>query len=266
MNSSILRRFSISVLGLCCALVVSVGAADFSQPVSRSFTLGAGGRLKVDNVNGSIRVQAGDGATVQVEAVKRARREADLERVEVVFKQEGSRLSIHTQHTQATKQWFLSSWGNSAWVDYTITVPRDVRVEGLENVNGVIEVRDVKGPIRASTVNGSLHVSGLTSSATLSTVNGGLTASFKSLESGDKAKLETVNGGVTVTFADGVQAQLKAETVNGGIHTAGLLGMSEKPSRHQFTGRLGSASNPGTIQVSTVNGGVTLKAESAVKP
>src|SRR5207248_2777392 len=67
----------------------------------------------------------------------------------------------------------------------------------VENVNGSIELKDIFGPVRATTVNGSVRI----------VFRGPLKDS----------RIETVNGSVDVAFARASSIRYNLETVNGRI-------------------------------------------------
>jgi len=43
---------------------------------------------------------------------------------------------------------------NPASVEYTLTVPRNARIDSVEVINGAVDIRSVTGSVKASSING----------------------------------------------------------------------------------------------------------------
>ena len=198
-----------------------------------SFAAGGGRTLDVRNINGSIRVEATSGSTVEMSIRKVVRAEtqgdlADAQReVQIEFTDNTARVGATV--TEANRHVCGQEWEDdqgrqwrrrnySVKFDFTIRVPRDtalrlctinggdVTVDGtrgdfdVDNVNGSIAMRNVQGSGQAHTVNGPVTIT--------------LTANPKSASS-----FKTVNGNVDVTFVDGLAAEFSMKTMNGGLYT-----------------------------------------------
>src|SRR5205807_659375 len=94
------------------------------------------------------------------------------------------------------------NWGsrdNPAGVEYTLTVPRSIRLDEIKLINGSLDVSGVTGEVRASCINGTLEAHNLAGRAELSTINGHLDARFDQL-TGSSVELSSVNGSVELTI------------------------------------------------------------------
>src|SRR6266699_1760572 len=190
--------------------------ATLQKEFNQTYALAATGHVRLDNVNGKVRITAWDRAEVKVEAVKLADSEEELEAVKIVIDSKPDQIRIHTK-CPSTK-WSLWKRNNSTTVEYDIKVPSHAVLEEINNVNGRVEIQGVHGRVHASTVNGKLTVEGLTADADLGSVNGSVLAAFDNLDSVKRASLKTVNGRVSVTLPPDAYAEVSAHTLNGGIH------------------------------------------------
>jgi len=143
----------------------------------QTYPLDTNGRVRLDNVNGKVRITAWDRAEIEVDAIIRAHRQADLDQVKIEIDSKPDQIQIHTQYPR--RKWSLWRSGRSAIVNYDIKVPAQVRLEDVQNVNGNIEIEGVRGKVHASTVNGKLVVKGLFADSDLGSINGTVEGSLR---------------------------------------------------------------------------------------
>ena len=200
---------------------------------TRTVPLAAGSSLKVENVNGFIRVEVWDRAEVQFTGEFKPSSEG--EQVKVVLEPGPKGLEIRGQYPKH------HGWGayRGPQCQMTLKVPKQAR-PSLETVNGEITLSGPLGAAAVNTVNGAIYASGLSESLKADTVNGSITLEDVS----GALNLETVNGGIKGKGLDGKGGGIKAETVNGVIHFQ-LAGIK------------------GHLKASTVNGGISFKAQGA---
>jgi hypothetical protein len=184
-------------LGAGCWAGAAFAREDYKEEMHQTYPLARDGRLSLGNVNGSVRLSVWDRPEVKLDAVKSARNKKDLEKVNIEVESKADRLAVRTRHWESTSWW---GWrrSSSGSVDYTLTVPRSVRLEDISNVNGLIEIEGARGHVKASTVNGALRALGLAGSADLSSVNGTVKVAFVSLAQVKSVSAGTVNGGVRI--------------------------------------------------------------------
>jgi DUF4097 and DUF4098 domain-containing protein YvlB len=243
-----MRRAAVFALAMFagCALALR---AEVTEEFHKSYPLPAGGRVSVNNVNGAVRVTAWNRAEVSVNAVKRGRTRESLDQAEIIVQTVNGAVEIRTKYPEHSR--------NSASVDYTISVPRAVELDGIGTVNGTVTIEGVAGGLRASTVNGNIHVLRAEGDADLHTTNGRVEADFAKLARSVSAK--TVNGGISISLPESAGARVSVKTVHGDLHSDFDL-----PIRHVRFG-------PGTdvqaviggggadVRLSTVNGGIDLR-------
>jgi len=129
----------------------------------------------------------------------------------------------------------------------------------LTTVSGSISARDMAGAIELESVNGWLKLEGGSFSDTaMQTVNGRI-AFESNLRDGGDLDIETVNGKVVVNLVGSVSAEIDVNTFNGRIKNC----FGPKPQRTSkyapgwevsFT----EGGGDGTVNIATLNGGVTL--------
>lgn len=248
-----------AILGSVCALLVftlGAHAADHRGNVTEEFhqtyNITAGGRVELDNINGDVHISSWDQNQVKVDAVKYADDKEELDEAKIEVDASKDYVSIRTKYPEHQHNWHH----NSANVEYTLTVPRTVRLDEIKLINGGLDIAGVSGEVRASCINGRLEAHNLAGRAELSTINGKLDARFDQL-AGSSVELNSVNGPVELTIPSDSKADVEASTVSGGIDND--FGLREK--RHQFVGHSlhGELGNGGTrIKLSDVNGRIEI--------
>jgi DUF4097 and DUF4098 domain-containing protein YvlB len=267
------------VLGALAAIfLISSGARGSDQKGSdqkgilteefhNTYPLAAQGRIQIENINGPVHISAWDRNEVKVDAVKSARSQERLDHAKIDIRADQNNLSIRTDYPDHDRTFNFGSddeHGNPASVEYTITVPRQARLDEIKLINGRLDVQDVAGEINASCINGRIEARNLQGPVKLNTVNGELDASIDQLPASE-LKLSSVNGRLRVTLPSDVRAELKASTVSGNISDDFGLAVT----RHQFVGRSlhGQLGSGGTlVKLSNVNGAIEIRHAADNRP
>ncbi len=247
------------LVGTACAVLLA-GRAWASEPLTQEFhktyTLSADGRVSLENINGAVTITGWDRDEVQVDAIKKARRQDRLDEAKIVIESNGNSISIRTEYPQHDHNFNWGDENNPASVDYTLHVPRHARLDQVDLINGSLEIHEVSGDVHASSVNGRVLAKDLAGRADLSTVNGQTEAEFRQLPK-SRIHASSVNGSVRVTIPSDANADIHASTVSGGIQTDfGFNVQKESFIGHSLEGRLGSGGTD--IELSDVNGGIQL--------
>ena len=230
--------------------------ADVREEVTFNYTLESGGRLSLENVNGSITIEGGDGNEVVVTAYKKADNQEALDEIEINIDATSSRISIDTDLPESRGWW---GGGNSgASVSYELSVPSNIDLDSVSSVNGGIDISGVFGTVKAQTVNGSIDVEDASGDAKLETVNGGIDARFASVTGDQRINCDTVNGKINLTLPANADASVSVETVNGSINGSDFgLKVDKGFVGKSLDGDVGSGS--ARITANTVNGGVKIR-------
>lgn len=150
----------------------------------------------------------------------------------------------------------IFNWSRTdRFVDYTIETPSSIELS-ISNVSGEIEVTDARARTILQTVNGEIAVNARNASVEASSVNGSIEANFS--ESFRGAKLSTVNGPVEITVPSDATFVCNVSQVNGGFESNIPMQIRRRGGIKAVVGS-GTASH--TLEVSTVNGDVSLLRE-----
>jgi DUF4097 and DUF4098 domain-containing protein YvlB len=252
-----------AVLGTLAAFLVLAMQAHASEQGSeteefhQTYPLAANGRVELSNINGAVHISGWDRNEVKVDAVKRAWSKKRLDEAKIKINSSENSISIRTEYPDHNHTfWNDGQHDQPASVEYTLTVPRNARLDTIDLVNGSLDLEGVSGEIKASCVNGKLAAHNLGGRADLSTVNGKLEANVDRLES--PLEVSSVNASVLVTLPSDAKADLEASTVNGSISDDFGLPVT----KHQFVGRdlRGELGGGGPhVRVSNVNGRIEIK-------
>ncbi len=232
---------------------------DETERFEQTYPLNANGRVRVDNVNGSITIDTWDRNEVKLEAVKTADDKDRLAEVEIKIDARKDYLSVETDYNEYKREagggW--RSYGKLT-VDYRLTVPKNAVLDDIQTVNGSISITNSNNVTKASTVNGDLLATNLRGTADLETVNGIIEANFDQLQSSSRINLNTVNGRVNLTIPSDANATLKADSLNGAItNDFGLPVRKGEYVGRDLYGKVGSGEVQ--IRLNSVNGGLNIK-------
>jgi DUF4097 and DUF4098 domain-containing protein YvlB len=210
----------------------------------------------IEDTNGSIVLQPGDGADVKVETtvfvdkVNAERAQEIADRSKIVFS-EGSTLKIEAQG----EKYDAFGAAFSPRMNLIVTLPQSKKVDvQVVTRNGKIEAKELalRTELKANTTNGSISMSELKGNVYVETTNGRITLQ----EIGGNAELRSTNGSLRAEEIDG---NVTAETTNGEIVAEQVAGALKA---HSTNGRIVVDEVKGEIRAETTNAGIT--AESTV--
>lgn len=248
-----------ALLGAILALVFSAyaHAQEFTEEFHHTYPLAANGTVDISNVNGRVRISGTDAAEVKVDAIKRAETKQKLDDARIEVNSSADSFELRTRYPEHDS-WF-HSYNNPASVEYTITIPRGVRLRASV-VNSPLEVSGITGEVRASTVNAEVTASGLANSAEVTTVNSRAEADFDSWPSSGHIRVHSVNGSAIVVIPANANADVRAHSVNGSIHSDFNLPV-ERPRYgpgSRLEGKIGGGGGP-EVELDTINGGIQIR-------
>jgi len=225
----------------------------------------AGGWVKVRDLNGGVRVEAGDGDRVQVTATKRSRR-GDPKSVRIEVKRyggdnvlvcalwrEGDSCDEDGYHSSGN--WSGWSRGNDVSVDFVVKLPRGVNV-GAYSTNGEVRVTGATAEVDARTTNGSVEAVSSGGPVSARTTNGDVRASMGVMGPGD-LRYTTTNGSVLLELPASFDADLDLATTNGSLSTDYPIQVQGRMSTRRLQGTIGKGGR--TLVAHTTNGNVTLR-------
>ncbi len=234
---------------------------DETESFEKTYPFNPNGKIEVSNVNGSIYMEGWDRPEIQLSATKVASTKERLTDVEIQIENMTDSFSVSTKY----KSWKHSSDGSKRkyrshgklHVTLRLKVPRTAFLDGIETVNGSVEVSNMTNYTKISAVNGSVKASNLRGTAKLSTVNGTVYADFDDLSDSSVISLNTVNGTVKLSIPSSANATVKANTLNGSIiNEFGLPIRKGKYVGRDMYGKIGSGDVK--IRLSSVNGSLSI--------
>lgn len=272
-----MRKLSLLALALSAGLSVAAcdiqagGDGGFSVDFasgkatdtwSRTYTVPAGGRFELINVNGRITAGPTDGKDVVVEGRRTAKGRTDeaakelLARLEIREEVGGSAVRVESRPPRT------SGFGGLE-IEWTVKVPKGLTVD-LRTVNGGVRLDGLSGEIHAKTTNGSVNGQNIVpETIEASSVNGVIEIALGApLDSTDSIDISTVNGGVSLSMPSESKATITARAVNGGVRVNDLdIKRDDEDSREsERRRRLNGTLNGGgaKVTISTTNGGIRL--------
>jgi hypothetical protein len=229
------RAISVLTVALAVLLAPPPGSATVkkSETIRKTFSVrakGAGTRVVVDNVWGSITVEGTSGDELTLVAKKTVRADSKKE-----YQMALDEVVLEITEDEALLEFFVDGpfrcgqdgrrkgrrWRERDYVveyEFELKVPRGVELE-LSTVNdGDIRVRDVLGDFEVNNVNGGIDMSGLRGSGEAYSVNGDVRLRFEQNPRSD-CRFGALNGEVRVYFTSDLSADFHLKTFNGEVFT-----------------------------------------------
>jgi hypothetical protein len=207
-------------------------AIQTEETISRTLRFAAAGErlLEVSTVNGSIRVLAHDGDTVDVVVTRRTRADTDADAqaahaaVGLELTEDGTavRLRGHPE-AQPGCDWETITRSRrppryQVTFDFDVRVPRHTRLRLCTINGGGVHVAGTAGDFDIDNVNGAITLSEVRGAGRAVTVNGRVSAAFTANPTA-ALLLKSVNGDLDVAFPEDLSADLLMKTFNGGLYT-----------------------------------------------
>ena len=231
---------------------------DETERFKKIYSFNSDGKIKISNINGSIRINSWDRNEIKVEYVKVADTKERLAALNVKINAQQTLFRIKTTYNK-TKGKNKRKWKKRGklYVNFKLTVPRTAKLDGIESINGSVTVSNMTNYSEISAVNGTVKATNLRGIANLSTVNGTVYADFGELDNRSSISLDTVNGSVKLFIPSDSNATIRAETVNGGISNEfGLPVRKGKYVGSDLHGKIGNGDVK--IKLESVNGGLII--------
>ena len=230
---------------------VSMGPRE-EESFHYSYDWKPGGRLMVDNYNGSIEVTAWEQNKIEIDGARFANSRERLQQVKVDVARTADSVSIRTIPPSERT-------GNSG-ARYQIRLPKQAALELIKSTNGSIRVHGIDGAVTLRTTNGSVRVSAVKGEVSAASTNGGIELDKVT----GAATVRTTNGRVKI---DGIEGPIDASTTNGAIFAT--MAKSTDDRKMRFSTTNGSielrlpAGLKNDVRASTSNGSIEVKLPSA---
>src|SRR5713101_2226684 len=240
-----------ALLFLVLAAASAPAGLAITKEFNQTYPLQPGGSFELQNVNGTVDVQGWDRDTIEIHAVKTAKRkESDLDLVSIDIDAKPGVVSVATRYPQ--------NEGVEVAVEYTVHVPHCAHVEHLGTVNGTLRVSGIERVEDLRTVNGNIEVFEGGGSVHARTTNGNVHLELLHVQDKDGAIAETTNGSVLLAVPADTQADLETKCLNGNFSSELPVAFESTLTPREMHGKLGRGGAP--IRLHTVNGGIRLVA------
>jgi hypothetical protein len=272
----------LTILLVLSGILDPARAAEHSETVRRTFKLDpvAGHRLLVvDNVSGSITIEAaaGEGVELTLEQKLTARSDADLDRarreVQLEVDEQPGRLELVQGGPWRCRDRERNGLGRGrgdcccdvderryeARFDWTLRVPRDIDLD-VRNVNeGAVRIAGTSGRLDVRHVNDAVTLEHVRGPVDAQTVNGKLAVTFDVVPGSD-CRFGTVNGDIDLAFPGRLGAELSFSTLNGEVYTdfPFKLAQPRATSEHTTEGRRHRHALGRTTRATLGGGGIGL--------
>ena len=247
--SNDMKRLLLSASLLATAAAWAGDSNRYKEDFHYSFQQGAGGRLEVENFNGSVEILGWDQNTIDVSGTKYAEEESMLRAMRVEATQSGNTVHVRTERPEPRR------WNCGA--RYVIRVPRRTELSRIQSSNGSLRIEDIDGPATdLTTSNGRVQLRNIRGRVDARTSNGSV--DVQTAEGG--VTIKTSNGSVTL---DNVRGTLQATTSNGAIRGTLVDAAANEPIRLSTSNgpidvRLQMPRNNDVI-ATTSNGSITIR-------
>jgi DUF4097 and DUF4098 domain-containing protein YvlB len=226
---------------LTAVALIGSGLALAGESVDRTLPASAKVSIEIENVSGSVEVEAWDRSEVRIVA------ELGDDTEGLSIESEGDEIRIEVEVPEHSGRW------GSRDIESTVKVwvPAGASVD-VETVSADIEVHGVNGELNLESVSGSIEADGEPATADMSTVSGSI--KFSGLRTAVDA--ETVSGRVTLK---GVEGRVDVSTVSGGIKIS--AGSVERADFESVSGSIefrGALAIGGRLDASSHSGNVEL--------
>jgi DUF4097 and DUF4098 domain-containing protein YvlB len=254
-NRPALRGLLAAVLTVAAAGALSAGQEEVFD---KAFSMESVNRLSIENVNGKVEAFAWDKPMLRVRATKSAsggNAEENLRLTEIRIRKVGDEMRIETINPNRHKLFGIFDWGGSnVRVDYELYFPANAEAR-LQTCNGHVTASGFGAAVAADAVNGSIELKDIRGPVKATTVNGSLRIAFRGPLR--RTQLETVNGSVEVAFDRASSIRYDLETVNGRIEGDIELAVEGKHGPKEARGSYNGGTE--TLKCETVNGSIRLK-------
>ncbi len=224
-----MRKFLLLLIPLALAL----GSERFTEDFRYSYPLAPGGRISLENFNGSVEITGSDRPDVEITGTKFADSRELLSDIRIDVAASGNTIRVRTIRPEGR-------WRGDMGARYLLRVPKRCDLDEISTSNGGIRVEDVEGRTRLQTSNGSVKTLRVRGDVDVHTSNGAVEAE----EISGSLEAATSNGAIRARLA-GYGQPVHLKTSNGGVEL-------------NLDGR-----NAGDVRATTSNGAITLRMPSS---
>jgi DUF4097 and DUF4098 domain-containing protein YvlB len=237
-------------LALALVLMIALIPAATAQDLHKTYNVGSGGSIRIQNISGDIKIKGYAGNTITVDAVA-VGRDRQLLTIEDLSTPDGVELRAkYPEHSNT-----------SASVNFEVRVPSliDYNFERITSVSGHIEIADVRGRLHLNSVSGGITATNINGTVSAKSVSGSVEVDILSVEGTGDMQFNSVSGNVIVAVPGNLGASLDMSTLSGSLETNFPIQIQEKgfgPGR-SARGTVGARADY-NLRLNTISGKVSL--------
>jgi hypothetical protein len=237
-------------LALALVLMIALIPAAMAQDLHKTYNVGSGGFIRIQNISGDIKITGYAGNTIAVDAVV-VGRDRQLLTIEDLSTANGVELRAKYPEHENT----------SASVNFEVRVPSviDYNFERITSVSGNIEIADVRGRLQLNSVSGEIGATNITGTVNAKSVSGNVEVDILRVEGTGDMQFNSVSGNVVVAVPGNLGASLDLSTLSGSLATNFPIQVQEKgygPGR-SARGSVGTRADL-NLRLNTISGKVSL--------
>jgi hypothetical protein len=175
------------------------------------------GKVIVEQISGSIHVEAYEGKEVIVKATIEHYEDGQDNAPDGMKRVQGSPVNISAEERNNAIQIVNEQWNKVTNLDIKVPVNFSLKLSTINEGN--ITVKGVRGELEISNVNGGITLTEVSGTATADTVNGDVRVQFNSVRNDAPMAFSSLNGDLDISFPRSVKANLKMRSDMGGIYT-----------------------------------------------
>ena len=204
-------------------------------------------QFNLTSKNGEITITGVPGAnSVMITGVKRVQSESAQDAKEQL---QALKVNVQdlTNEVRVDTDQPLDTRGRKYIVDYTITVPRFLKIR-VNNMNGNVTLASIDNDVTVTNFNGNVTLRKILGSALIDLFNGTIVGEVN-LPLNGVINMKTLNGNIDLSVPASTSAELSATVSSGNISVSNLVLQNEDKTSTSLSGTLGSGQ--GTITLKT---------------
>ena len=223
----------------------------------KTVALKPGAMLSLENTNGNIKIQGWDQEKVEITAAEKRsyplsprisfyRSQALEPKIDVQSSDDG--VTIKTISAGSKEDEFRL-------VHYDLRVPRSVKLDGIHNGQGSIQISDIFGSLVIGQKEGDVTVKNFSGFVDIVLGSGSVEAELLDVRPEDEVRIKTGQGDIVLYLEPGIEAQVDADAPDGGISSQ--IDLKVPLPAKTVSVRLGEGK--AAIMLSTQHGAIKIK-------
>jgi hypothetical protein len=233
-------------------LIAALLPAAMAQDLHKTYAIGSGGFIRIQNVSGDIKITGYAGTAIVVNATVDG---PDRQLLVIEDLSTAKGVELHVKYPEHSN--------THASANFDVLVPTMIDYNfGINSVSGSIEVAGVRGRSNFNSVSGGITATGIIGTANANSVSGNVEVEMPRLEGAGKMNFSSVSGNVIVTAPGAMGADIEMSTLSGALETnfpIEVKALGFGPGR-SARGTVGTRAVY-NLHLSTISGNVSLTAK-----